>query len=105
MNLMEAISTIDNFKINNDECVRELSNLLNSNVCVTNGAKGCIVIKDDVITRHPAAEVKAVDTCGAGDSFLSAFVCTEDASFSNLWASKAVLETGTTVPNMSDLYE
>jgi sugar/nucleoside kinase (ribokinase family) len=43
-------------------------------VCLTRSAKGCIVIEGDKQTTVPAAEVKAIDTNGAGDMFAGAFL-------------------------------
>lgn len=43
-------------------------------VCVTRSAKGCLVLNGDQVTEVPAAQVKAVDTNGAGDMFAGAFL-------------------------------
>jgi sugar/nucleoside kinase (ribokinase family) len=43
-------------------------------VCLTRSAKGCIVIEGGAQTEVPAAQVKAVDTNGAGDMFAGAFL-------------------------------
>ncbi|MBB1073578.1 adenosine kinase [Rhodoferax sp. 4810] len=43
-------------------------------VCLTRSAKGCIVIEGDQRTEVPAAQVKAIDTNGAGDMFAGAFL-------------------------------
>ena len=43
-------------------------------VCLTRSAKGCIVIEAGTQTEVPAAQVKAVDTNGAGDMFAGAFL-------------------------------
>ncbi|OYU44222.1 MAG: adenosine kinase [Burkholderiales bacterium PBB4] len=43
-------------------------------VCLTRGAKGCIVLQNGTQTVVPAAAVKAVDTNGAGDMFAGAFL-------------------------------
>ena len=43
-------------------------------VCLTRSAKGCIVIEGDQQTEVPAAQVKAIDTNGAGDMFAGAFL-------------------------------
>jgi len=43
-------------------------------VCLTRSAKGCIVIEGDKQTEVPAAQVKAIDTNGAGDMFAGAFL-------------------------------
>lgn len=43
-------------------------------VCLTRSAKGCIVIEGGQQTAVPAANVKAIDTNGAGDMFAGAFL-------------------------------
>lgn len=53
-------------------CVR-LSKLART-VCLTRGAKGCLVLEGDTSTAVPAAPVTAKDTNGAGDMFAGAFL-------------------------------
>lgn len=43
-------------------------------ICITQGAKGCIIATAKGITRFPAYRTKTVDTLGSGDSFLGAFL-------------------------------
>lgn len=43
-------------------------------VCLTRSAKGCLVIEGGSITEVAAAQVKAIDTNGAGDMFAGAFL-------------------------------
>jgi sugar/nucleoside kinase (ribokinase family) len=43
-------------------------------VCLTRSAKGCLVLEAGNITDVPAAQVKAIDTNGAGDMFAGAFL-------------------------------
>ncbi len=43
-------------------------------ICVTRGENGAIVWHDHEFYEHPGFKVKVVDTVGAGDSFLAAFV-------------------------------
>lgn len=43
-------------------------------VCLTRGAKGCVVLHGGQRTDVPAAQVTAVDTNGAGDMFAGAFL-------------------------------
>jgi sugar/nucleoside kinase (ribokinase family) len=52
---------------------RSLS-LLARTVCITRSAKGCIVLEGGQQTAVRAAEVKPVDTNGAGDMFAGAFL-------------------------------
>lgn len=43
-------------------------------VCLTRGARGCLVIEGDLQTAVPATPVNAIDTNGAGDMFAGAFL-------------------------------
>ena len=43
-------------------------------VCLTRGAKGCVILHQGERTEVPAAHVTAVDTNGAGDMFAGAFL-------------------------------
>jgi len=43
-------------------------------VCLTRSAKGCIVLEAGTHKEVPAAQVRAVDTNGAGDMFAGAFL-------------------------------
>lgn len=43
-------------------------------VCLTRGARGCVVLEGPNHTVVPAASVRAVDTNGAGDMFAGAFL-------------------------------
>jgi sugar/nucleoside kinase (ribokinase family) len=43
-------------------------------VCLTRGAKGCLVLEGGLQTAVPSAQVKALDTNGAGDMFAGAFL-------------------------------
>jgi sugar/nucleoside kinase (ribokinase family) len=43
-------------------------------VCLTRSAEGCLVLEGGQITAVPAAQVKAIDTNGAGDMFAGAFL-------------------------------
>ncbi len=45
-----------------------------STLCVTRGANGAALLTGGTITDHPGFQVNAVDTVGAGDSFLAALV-------------------------------
>lgn len=54
-----------------------IAKLLNSGirvVCITQGAKGCIIATKHGIERFPAFKADTVDTLGAGDSFFGAFI-------------------------------
>lgn len=53
------------------EKARELLGKGFQNVIVTLGEKGCVWVNEDTEQYFPAATFKAVDTTGAGDSFIS----------------------------------
>ncbi len=81
----------DFVKLNDDELLRiakwndkkgtekELINWLAEHfncptVCVTRGSKGAVLFIDGKFYEHPGLQVNAVDTVGAGDSFLAGLV-------------------------------
>lgn len=43
-------------------------------ICITQGAKGCIIATAKGIERYPAYKVRSIDTLGSGDSFFGAFL-------------------------------
>ena len=43
-------------------------------VCITQGAKGCIIATKSSVELYPAYKVDSVDTLGSGDSFLGGFL-------------------------------
>ncbi len=57
--------------------IASVAKLINAGVkiiCITQGAKGCIIATSKGIERYPAYKSKIVDTLGAGDSFFGAFL-------------------------------
>ena len=56
-------------------------------VCLTRGAKGCVVIENAARIEVPAAPVKAIDTNGAGDMFAGAFLYAVTHGYSNAQAA------------------
>ncbi|MDD2919375.1 adenosine kinase [Rhodoferax sp.] len=56
-------------------------------VCLTRSAKGCLVLEGGTITEVPAAQVKAIDTNGAGDMFAGAFLYAVTHSHSHAQAA------------------
>lgn len=89
---IEELLHISNFaKLNDDELIKianwngisgtekELviwfANYFNClTVCVTRGAKGAVLFINNNFFEHPGFQVNAVDTVGAGDSFLASLV-------------------------------
>ncbi len=60
---------------NEAEMVQWLSEFFNCLwVCVTRGANGAMLLLEDQIFQHPGFKVNAVDTVGAGDSFLAGLI-------------------------------
>ena len=86
--------------------VRELAT---NRIVVKLGEAGALTLDGDRISSAPAANVKVVDTTGAGDAFLSAFCLahTIDAgsalALANAWAGLAVQIHGTAPPSRADL--
>jgi D-beta-D-heptose 7-phosphate kinase/D-beta-D-heptose 1-phosphate adenosyltransferase len=86
--------------------VRELAT---RQIVVKLGEAGALTLDGDKISAAPAANVKVVDTTGAGDAFLSAYSLahTIDAgcalTVANAWAGLAVQIHGTAPPARADL--
>lgn len=57
-------------------------------VCLTRGAKGCIVIEGGLRTTVDAVKVKAIDTNGAGDMFAGAFLFAVTQGYSHAQAAR-----------------
>ncbi len=88
----------------------DLSRFLGPDVCVSLGSRGANLFLGDSLYYSLASSVVPVDTCGAGDSFLSALVLADpydsprDAlRVANLWAGLSVEKKGTQVPNVEFL--
>ena len=56
-------------------------------VCLTRGARGCLVLEGGQQTEVAAAQVKAVDTNGAGDMFAGAFLFAVTHGYSHAQAA------------------
>jgi sugar/nucleoside kinase (ribokinase family) len=80
---------------------------------VTEGERGVRLIGPDADERVPVRKVKAVDICGAGDSFSAGAACAlaatgnpaEAAWFGNLVASITVQKTGTGTASPEEVLE
>lgn len=74
------------------------------NIIVKCGSRGCYVCTADICSYVSTSVVECVDTTGAGDSFVSGFVCklleskslNECVSFGNECGSKCVQKVGAT---------
>ena len=95
------------------EQAREILSLGVNNVIVTLGEKGSILVNKDTVINIEANKVDAVDTTGAGDSYLGALVTSlsydnsvEDAmKFASKASSITVTKKGAVVslPHLEDL--
>jgi sugar/nucleoside kinase (ribokinase family) len=56
-------------------------------VCLTRSAKGCVVLEGGLQNTVPAADVKALDTNGAGDMFAGAFLYAVTQGYSHIHAA------------------
>lgn len=84
--MRSVLRYVDIIKVSEDELqlitdcgnmIPAIAKLLNAGikvVCITQGAKGCIIATKRGIERFPAFKVETVDTLGAGDSFFGAFL-------------------------------
>lgn len=94
---------------------KNLRDKLNINLIITIGEKGSVLfIKDKFIKIEPVITKNVVDTTGAGDSFIGAFVFalqkgydyTEACNFGSLVASKTITKIGaqSAMPNFEEVY-
>lgn len=75
-------------------------------VCLTRGAKGCVLLQGGKRTEVPAPAVHAVDTNGAGDMFAGAFLygvthgmaLVDAATLANQAAAQVVSQIGNRLP-------
>ncbi len=80
---------------NEEELARWLSEFFScSIVCVTRGANGAALLKDDKWFEHPGFKVIAVDTVGSGDSFLAGLIAQLSAESSPEKALEYACATG-----------
>lgn len=86
------------------ESMRNLSKKFDCNLIFKHGSNGssCCLKDGFQLYAHPF-KVNAVDTCGAGDAFLAAFVSSDDMLFANKWAALSTTKIGTMVPSLSEL--
>ena len=108
MNLAEARLIDDSFDPEGHG--KKLIEILDSDVCVTLGDKGCVYFKSGQRYQSKGLSVEPIDTCGAGDSFLAAFAASDfklhlDVSLrlANIWAALSVRKSGTGVPKIEEL--
>ncbi len=107
LNVKEAEEILPGFTL---EKINELSGVLNSNVCLTLGSEGSILYLDGKLYKQPSIKVEEVDSCGAGDSFLSAFTLANPLEnpelalqIGNVWAGLSVTKLGTSLPEKQEL--
>jgi ribokinase len=89
--------------LGDDRALLACADRLATRLVVTLGAKGAAVVRNDQVDRLPAADVKAVDSTGAGDAFVGAFAFGLAAGLDELaavrlgiaCASDSVTRTGT----------
>jgi fructokinase len=80
---------------NEEDLVRWFSEYFScSTVCVTRGASGAAILKDEKWHEHPGFKVIAVDTVGSGDSFLAGLIAQLSAGSSPEKALEYACATG-----------
>ena len=58
---------------NIDKDISNFASTISSNLIITLGEDGAVILDGDKVIRVPAPKVEAVDTTGAGDAFVGAF--------------------------------
>lgn len=107
LNVKEAKEILPDFSLDK---INQLSEVLNSNICLTLGSEGSAFYLNSKVYKEPGIKVEEVDCCGAGDSFLAAFSLAnplenpENAlNISNVWAGLSVTQLGTLIPQKQEL--
>lgn len=73
--LDEIIAHLQIKEQNMEDQLKALNELINCEaICVTCGAEGAVLFKDDTLFSHSGFSTKVVDTVGAGDSFLAGLI-------------------------------
>ncbi len=84
--MRSVVQYVDIIRVSEDELqlitdcgtlVAAAAKLLNAGIkiiCVTQGAKGCIIATSKGVERYPSYKAPTVDTMGSGDCFLGAFL-------------------------------
>jgi len=113
MNQKEAEEVMTAAEVSNisSPCLfHNLEEVLHSNICITSGEKGSVLYLNGKKYKTEGIKVKEVDSCGAGDSFLSAFALSdykknprEALYLANVWAGLSVQQRGTKVPLKEEL--
>jgi rfaE bifunctional protein kinase chain/domain len=108
INMDEAKALDSDFKAEGN--AERLKEMLNSKICLTLGNKGVVLFDMDKKYYSESIPVKAIDTCGAGDSFLAAFSLSDFRSnpdlslrLANVWAGLSTLKKGTETPSVREL--
>jgi rfaE bifunctional protein kinase chain/domain len=108
INVDEAKALDSNFKTDGDGGV--LRDMLDSKICLTLGDGGVVLFDRDKRYHSKSIPVEAIDTCGAGDSFLAAFSSTDFKSnpefslkLASIWAGLSTLKNGTETPSIQEM--
>ncbi len=109
LNVKEAKEILPEFSF---ERINELSGVLNSNICLTLGSEGSILYLNGKLYKEQGIKIEEVDSCGAGDSFLSAFSLSNPLKnpglalkIGNIWAGLSATKLGTSILEKQELIE
>lgn len=88
--------------------LQAIAKYLQSAIVYKRGERGCVLQLYTRAIPSVGFSVKAVDTCGAGDAFLAAFVSgpadlEQRLEAANRWAALSTTYKGTIVPRLEDL--
>lgn len=87
--------------------IHEICKMLGSNIVYKRGERGAVILCKSPDYRTIVSQgfkVDAVDTCGAGDAFLAAFVSSgNQLESADRWAALSTTYKGTIVPQVADL--
>lgn len=103
--IQHVVYTKDQFLLN-EEKIFEATKRTGTKIVLKMGPAGALSYDPKVgeLESSDGFSVKTVDTCGAGDAFLAAYVAKDgDLEFANRWAALSTTYKGTFVPKIEDL--
>lgn len=86
-----------------DQAIQAVHVLQAKAILVKQGKTGGMFIPPQGVMKRwggVTTKVEAVDTCGAGDAFLAAFVATDSLDEAATWAARSTTYVGTIVPTL-----
>ena len=99
---LSIIASWNNKKGDEKELIQYISEVYSCpTICVTRGENGAALFMDNTLYEHPGFKVNAVDTVGAGDSFLASLIASLIKQFTPEKALETACATGAYVASQN----